>query len=182
VVEVRVFALIAPRLVVTAYGMAIIGILLWQSLRSMARLGAVLDYLELRERRFPESRSLPVPPLARQAPMPYGIIAVVAAGVALVPLVIGLAFGSVGVPSIAIGAVAVVAAVVALVLVVRSPWAETLRLVWEAAVSEGSSRHERLEEALEADPQLHAHSGRRKGAGGGFRAQFCRKGRKEERH
>jgi len=150
-----VFALIVARLVVVAYGVAIIGVLLWQSLRGMARLGAAVDYLDLRERRFPEARSLPVPPLARQAPMPYGIIAVVAAGVALVPLVIGLAFGSVGSLSLAIGAVAVVAAAVALVLVAHSPWAETRRLVWKAAVSEGAARHERLEEALEADPQLH---------------------------
>jgi hypothetical protein len=166
-VEVRVLlALIVPRLIVAAWGVAVIGVLLWQGLRGIARLRAVVDYLELRERRFPESASLPTPPLARQAPVPYGFIAAVAAGVALTPLVMGLAFGSVGTVGIVLGAAAVVGAVVTVVLVARSPWAETRRLVWEAAFSEGTARLERLEEALEADPQLHPHASGGPGAPG----------------
>lgn len=151
-------ALIVPRLIVAAWGVAVIGVLLWQGLRGVARLRAVVDYLELRERRFPESASMPAPPLARQAPVPYGVIAVVAAGVALTPLVIGVAFGSVGIIGIVLGVAAVVGAAITIVLVARSPWAETRRLVWEAAFSEGTARLERLEEALEVDPQLHAQT------------------------
>ncbi len=149
-------ALVLPRLGAAVYGVMIIGGLLWQGLRGISRLSAVVDYLELRERRFPQSVSMPPPPLARQAPMPYGVIAVAAAGLALTPLVIGLATSSVGIISIVVGSVAAVAAAAIVMLLAHSPWAETRRLVWEAASSEGTARVERLEEALDADPQLQA--------------------------
>lgn len=141
-----------PRLAVAVYCVALIGFLLWQGLRGLARLRTVVDYLELRERRYPEAKSWKAP-LARDAALPFGAIAVFVAGLALIPLLLGVSSGDVSGVSIVVACIGLAGATLVLVLLKRSPWAETRAILWEAASAEGR-RQELLEEALATDPQV----------------------------
>lgn len=145
---------LVPNLAVAAYAICVLAFLLWQGLRGMARIRAVVDYLDLRDRRYPAVRELPAPPLARQAALPVPAIAVLVAGLALIPLVEGVASDRVAVWMWVVGILGLALAAAVVVVANRSPWAETRALVWEASVSGPERRDELLREALETDPQV----------------------------
>jgi hypothetical protein len=145
---------LGPRLIVAAYAIGVLGLLLWQSLRGLARVRAVVDYLDLRERTHPESCDWKAPPIAKQAALPPSTLALILAGLALVPVLTGIALGRPATWQIALAALAVLAAAVVVVSARRSPWSETRSLVWSAANAEGETRETLLRRALDMDPQV----------------------------
>jgi hypothetical protein len=145
---------LAGRIVSVVYAVGLLGFLLLQGLRGMTRLRAVVDYLDLREARYPGAKTWERTPLPRQATLPPGPLAVVIAGVAWSPLVIAVALGGSLWWRAAVAVIGSAGAVALAIMARRDVWAATRQAVFEAASSAGEVRDDLFEEALAADPQV----------------------------